>query len=432
MIFRDTVGGSGHLLLIGSHYDDVVGVVGDAGSHGAGLQSVALDIAQSDVMGILVPLDNSHLENIVFHINMIDVAGVLGDDFTRHQADDSVGTAILEILSRQFGQVEGVVGAFDQIGIDFRCGEVTKLTVVHQLAALIYHFDIEIVEIINDNEVAQIAGGNGTAVVQQEVPGGGVAGGLYGDNGIHTQRNGLFHDVVDVALFQQVIGMLVIGAEHTTIHIFAAQQRHQCFQIAGGSALTDHDKLAALQLCQSIVEIGAFMVGIHAGCDVGIEIVAAETGGVPVDLLVVGLGGHDLFHHLGITVDGADKVHHLCQTLYPGMIIEGVDSPVIQHSAGLVQRRCRHAGGQHKPHVYRQVFRGLEHILNAVGAHDVGDLMGIGDDSGGTMGENSLGKLRGADQRAFQMDMGIQEAGEHDLAGNIHLHLAVVLAHAYD
>ena len=48
------------------------------------------------------------------------------------------------------------------------------------------------------------------------------------------------------------------------------------------------------------------------------------------------------------------------------------------------------------------------------------------------MGENSLGKLRGADQRAFQMDMGIQEAGEHDLAGNIHLHLAVVLAHAYD
>ena len=377
-------------------------------------------------------LDNGHLENIVFHINMIDVSGVLGDDFTRHQADDSVGTAILEILSRQFGQVEGVVGAFDQIGIDFRCGEVTKLTVVHQLAALIYHFDIEIVEIINDNEVAQIAGGNGAAVVQQEVPGGGVAGGLYGDNGIHTQRNGLFHDVVDVALFQQVIGMLVIGAEHTTIHIFAAQQRHQCFQIAGGSALTDHDKLAALQLCQSIVEIGAFMVGIHAGCDVGIEIVAAETGGVPVDLLVVGLGGHDLLHHLGITVDGADKVHHLCQTLYPGMIIEGVDSPVIQHSAGLVQRRCRHAGGQHKPHVYRQVFRGLEHILNAVGAHDVGDLMGIGDDSGGTMGENSLGKLRGADQRAFQMDMGIQEAGEHDLAGNIHLHLAVVLAHAYD
>ena len=48
------------------------------------------------------------------------------------------------------------------------------------------------------------------------------------------------------------------------------------------------------------------------------------------------------------------------------------------------------------------------------------------------MGEDGLGKLRRADQRAFQMDMGIQKAGQHELAADIYLHMAVVLAHAYD
>ena len=432
MVLHDTVGGSGHLLLIGSHYDDVVGVVGDAGGHGAGLQTVALDIAQSDMMGILVPLDNGHLENIIFHINMVDVAGVLGDDFTRYQADDGVGTAILEVLCRQLGQVEGVVGALDQIGIDFRCGEVTELTVIHQLAPLKDHFDIEIVEVIDDDEVAQVAGGDGAAVIEQEVSGGGVAGGLHGDDGVYAQGDGFLHDVVDVALFQQVVGVLVVGTEHAAVHIFAAQQRHQSLQIPRGGALADHNELAPLQLGQGVVQVGALVVGVYTGGDVGIEIIAGETRSMPVDFLVVGLGGYDLLHHLGVAVDGAYEVHHLSQALDPGMVIEGVDGPVVQNGAGLIQRCGGYAGGEHKAHIHRQILGGLKHIFNAVGAHDIGDLVGVGDDGGGTVGQNGLCKLRGAHQGALQMDVGIQEAGQHNLAGDIQLHLAVVLAHAHN
>ena len=432
VVLHDAVGGGGHLLLAGAHDDDVVGVVGDAGGHGAGLQAVALDIAQADVVGVLMPLDDGHLEDIVLHVDVVDIAGVLGDDLPGHQTDDGVGTAVLEIVRCQLAEVEGVMGAVDQIGVDLRRGEVTKLAVIHQLAPLIDHFNIEILEIINDNEVGQIPGGDGAAVIEQEVAGGGVAGGLYGDDGVNAQRNGLFHDVVDMTLLQQVIGVLVVGAEHAAIHILAAQQGDKCLQIAGGGALADHDELAALQLGQSVIQIGALVVGVHAGGYVGVEVVAAEAGGVAIDLLVVRLRGDDLFHYLRVAVDGAHKVHHFGKTLYAGVVIEGVDGAVIQHGAGLIQGRGGHAGGQHEAHIHRQILRGLEHVLDAVGAHDVGDLMGVGDDGGGAVGEDGFGKLRGADQRTFQMDMGIQKAGQHELAADIYLHMAVVLAHAYD
>ena len=432
MIFRDAVGGGGHLLLVGAHHDDVVGIVGDAGGHGASLQAVALDVAQADVMGVLMPLNHGHLQNVILHVDMVDVARVLGDDLPGHQADDGVGTAVLEILRRQLAQVEGIVGAVDQVGIDLRGGEVPQLAIVHQLAPLIDHLNVEIIEIVDDHKVGQVAGGDGAAVIEQEVPGGGVAGGLHGDDGIHAQGNGLLHDVVNVALFQQVVGMLVVGAEHAAVHIFVAQQGNQGLQVPGGGALADHDELAPLQLGQGVVNIGALVVRVHAGGDVGVEVVAGQTGGVTVDLLMMGLGGHDLLHHLGVAVDGAYKVHHLRQTLDPGMVIEGVDGPVIQNGAGLVQGRGGHAGGEHEAHVHRQILRSLEHVFDAVGAHDVGDLVGIGDDSGGAVGQDRLGKLRGAHQGALQMDMRIQEAGQHDLAGDIHLHLAVILAHAHD
>ena len=70
--------------------------MGDAGGHGAGLQAIAFDVAKTNVMGVLMPFDNGHLQNIILYIDMIDVAGILRDNFPGHQANDGVGTAILK------------------------------------------------------------------------------------------------------------------------------------------------------------------------------------------------------------------------------------------------------------------------------------------------------------------------------------------------
>ena len=427
------VGGEGHVLLVGAHHDDIVAVVTDAGGYRALLQAAALDIAQTDVMSVLVPFDDGDLQNVIVHVDAVGVAAVGGGDLTADHADDGVGPAVDEVLRTQGGYMERVVGVLHQIGVDLRGGEVLQHAIaVHQLALFEHLLDVEMLKVVDDHEVAQIARSNGAPVIQQEVPRRVVAGGLDGGDGVGAQRDGLLYDVVDVALFQQVVGVLVIGAEHAALHILVAQQGSQRLQIAGGGALADHDELAPLQLGDGIGQIVALVVGVDTRRHIGVEVVALQVGGVAVDLLVMGLTGHDLFHHLRVAVDGAHEIHHLRQPLYAGVVVEGVDGAVVQIGAGLIQRRGRYAGGQHEAHVHRQILRGLQHVLDAVGAHDVGDLVGIGDDRGGAVGQHGLGKLRGTHQRAFQMDVGVHKARQHDLAADIYLLRAVIFAHAYD
>ena len=115
------------------------------------------------------------------------------------------------------------MGPLHQIRLDLRGWEILDLAVIHHENALLVDLlDVEVLEIVDDDEVCQIAGGNGAPVVQQEVPGGVVAGHLDGSDGVGTQGDGLLHDVVDVALFQQVVGVLIVGAEHAAVGILAA------------------------------------------------------------------------------------------------------------------------------------------------------------------------------------------------------------------
>ena len=195
--------------------------------------------------------------------------------------------------------------------------------------------------------------------------------------------------------------MLVVAAEHAPVGILGREQGQQGLQVPGGGALPDHDELAPLQLGDGVGGVGALVVGVDAGGDVGVEIGVRKAGGVAVDLLVVGLGGHDLLDDHGVRADDAGVVHHLRQTLDTGMVVEGVDGPVVQHRAALVHGGGGDAGGQHEAHVHRQILGGLEHVLDAVGPHDVGDLVGVGDDGGGAVGQDGPDKLLGGDHGAL-------------------------------
>ena len=58
--------------------------------------------------------------------------------------------------------------------------------------------------------------------------------------------------------------------------------------------------------------------------------------------------------------------------------------------------------------------------------------MRIGDDRRGPVRQNSADELAGRDERGFQMDVGVDEAGANDLAADIILHLTGIVAHADD
>ena len=126
------------------------------------------------------------------------------------------------------------------------------------------------------------------------------------------------------------------------------EQRRERLEVAGGGALADHDKLAALELGNGVVELGALVVGVDARGDVGVEVVALEAGRVAVDLLVVRLRGDNFLHDLRVGVDRADEIHHLGQPLHARIVIEAVDGAVVEVRARLVERRGGHTARQHE------------------------------------------------------------------------------------
>ena len=77
----------GHVLLGGSHHDDVVAVVADGGGHGAMPEAVALDIAQADVVGVLMPLDDGDFQDVLLQVDVVGIARVLGHDLAGHHAE---------------------------------------------------------------------------------------------------------------------------------------------------------------------------------------------------------------------------------------------------------------------------------------------------------------------------------------------------------
>ena len=139
-----------------------------------------------------------------------------------------------------------------------------------------------------------------------------------------------------------------------------------------------------------------------------------------VYFFVVGLRGNDLGNRMRVSIDDTGKIHHFRKTQNPGMVKETVHILVVKVSAAFIQGRSRHTRGNHKPHIHRKVFRGTKHIVDAGSVHYVGNLVGVGDDGGGAVGNDCPGKFRGTYQAGFQVNMGINKAGTDDTACHIH------------
>lgn len=169
---------------------------------------------------------------------------------------------------------------------------------------------------------ARKPGAMGAAVIEQEVAGSMMACALDGDDGVHARGDSLLDDVVDVTLFQQIVGVLVVRAEHTVGVILRGEQRQQRVKVARRGALADHDVLAALELGERVAHVGALVVGVDASGNVGVEVVAGKAGSVAVDLLVVRLRRNDLLEHLLVGIGDADVVHHLGKSLDAVVLVE--------------------------------------------------------------------------------------------------------------
>ncbi len=81
----------------------------------------------------------------------------------------------------------------------------------------------------------------------------------------------------------------------------------------------------------------ALVVGIDAGGDVGVQVVARRPGAWPSIFLWCACAATIFSTTWSSPFDDAHIVHHLRQTLDAGVVIEGVDGAVVELRAGFVQ-----------------------------------------------------------------------------------------------
>ena len=98
-----------HVLFVRTDDDDVVAVVRDGRCHRAGLEAVALDIADADVVRVLVALDDGDFQNVVLDADLLSVAGVGRDDLAGDHAEHRARAGLDKVRGLKMRDVERLV-----------------------------------------------------------------------------------------------------------------------------------------------------------------------------------------------------------------------------------------------------------------------------------------------------------------------------------
>ena len=194
----------------------------------------------------------------------------------------------------------------------------------------------------------------------------GVAGTGQGQDRVHALTYGLPDDEVQVAVLQQVLGMLVIGNEKAAAGKGFPKQGQQSLQILGGSAFPDHDPLPQADLFHGLLRCGTFMIAGDAAGHIGGEGVSAEARPMSVHPLAAGLGGLDLCQHIRIAPQDTWEVHHFRQPQHPGVVQVGGNVPGGKDRAAFIVTGGGYTTGCHEPDIHREPLGGLKHVLDPI------------------------------------------------------------------
>ena len=120
----------------------------------------------------------------------------------------------------------------------------------------------------------------------------------------------------------------------------------------------------------------------------------------------------DFCQYVVVAGDDAGEVHHFADTGHFGVVDELFQFFSGKDRAGILERRRRNTGGEGDKNIERQVSPVFQHVPDAFQSVDVGDFVRIGHDAGGAVREYQPGETRGAHHAGFDMDVGVDEAGQ--------------------
>ena len=135
---------------------------------------------------------------------------------------------------------------------------------------------------------------------------------------------------------------------------------------------------------------------------------------VAVDMAV--LEGGELGEDAGIAVEHAGEIHHLGEADHLGMVAKGQQVVDLEPGAGGLERGRGHAGGEVDADIHDGALGAIEEIADALGAQHIGDLVRVADDRGDAMRQHAAVEFERGDQRGFDVQMGVDEAGHGEAA----------------
>ena len=181
----------------------------------------------------------------------------------------------------------------------------------NQFAGFVYPSHVEALQIVHHRQSRQVARHDRADAAKAEVLRRVEARQPHGQARVHAGGDGATNDMVHLAFAQQIVDVLVVGAEAKSVRVFAGDQRQQSVEIAGLRAFANHDHQPAAQLLASLLERRTLMVAVDSRRNVSRKILAAQARSVPVDDLIAGHA--NLVERLLVSRDHRGEVHHLGQ-----------------------------------------------------------------------------------------------------------------------
>ncbi len=145
---------------------------------------------------------------------------------------------------------------------------------------------------------------------------------------------------------------------------------------------------------------------------------------MPVDVTI--LKRRELVERCRIGGKYAGEIHELRKSDDFRMIAQADEVIGGERSAGCLEHRRRHTGGELHAKVHRRALRRRQEIADAFKPEHVGDLVRVADRSGDTVRKDAAVELERRHQRQFDMEMCVDETRDAGKAAPVDLALPLV------
>ena len=325
---------------------------------------------------------------------------VVGEERAFADTDDAGLRCHGEVFGGEGAATDGAAEGCD-VGLGRTCVEGD---VADDLAAADDALDGAGVEVGEEGDVGQEAGGQEAAVAPAEVAGGAEAGRAVDGEGVTTGGDGLADGGVEVALVADVEGVAVIGAEAEAVAEGEGEEGREVGEVAGDGPGADEDSHAAAELGEGLGDgAGLVVVGEAGGAD-GVERVALGEGRVAVDG-AAGEGG-ELGQRVGGLAEEAGEVHELGQG---GVFGVGRDGRGVEHGPGGLRGKRGHARRNLHLQAEEHPGGGAAEEVDGRRAAYVREFVRVADRGGDAVGQDESLPGVGRDEGGLDVAVGIHE-----------------------